>query len=275
MTAYFAVVCAISWSLFFAARTAGGAVGMLLFYLGVFTPGLVALAWAWWEQRAAGVRKLIAPLFHVNVPLRWYIFAIIYMPAAKLLTAVVYRGAYGDWPAFGNEPWILLPVVAVLATLTGGQAGEELGWRGHALPRLASRFGLRTASLIIGVVWAVWHLPLFFWFPQADTYHQSFPTYLVGVVALSVAMTWLYARTEGSLFLMMLMHSAINQSTGMVSSTVPGATNVFALSSSPAAWTTAGLLWLFATFALASMYRPRNSTSATNEPPSSATTPPP
>jgi membrane protease YdiL (CAAX protease family) len=259
LTLYFVLVCAISWTLYYVAATAGGAAGTLVFYLGVFTPGLVALAWAWSERRGAGVKSLIAPLFHVNVPLRWYVFAISYMAAAKVLTAMVFRGAYGYWPPFGSGPWLLLPVVIVLATLTFGQAGEELGWRGHALPRLASRFGLRAASIIVGFVWAVWHLPLFFWFPQADTYLQSFPTYTVGVVAMSVAMTWLYARTRGSLMLMMLMHSAINQSIGMVSSAVPGATDVFALSSSRVAWITAGLLWVFALFALVTMQKASDS----------------
>jgi membrane protease YdiL (CAAX protease family) len=250
---FFVLVCAISWTLFFAASTAGGPAATLVFYLGVFTPGLVAIAWAWSERRGAGVRALTAPLLHVNVPLRWYVFAMSYMAVVKLVTALVYRAAYGDWPPFGAGPWILLPFVIAITTLSFGQAGEEVGWRGHALPRLASHLGLRSASLIVGAAWALWHLPLFFWFPQADTYHQSFPTYAIGVVALSVAMAWLYQRAGGSLFVMMLMHSGINQSLAIVSSAVPGATNAFALSSSPTAWITTGVLWLFAAWALMTM----------------------
>jgi hypothetical protein len=131
MTVYFVLVCAVSWTCYFLARTADGAARTLVFYLGVFTPGLVALAWAWPEQRGAGLRALTARLFRVDVPLRWYIFAISYMAAAELLTAVIFRSFCGQWPRFGTEPWILLPMAMAISTLMGGQAGEELGWRGH------------------------------------------------------------------------------------------------------------------------------------------------
>lgn len=254
MLAYFVLTYAVTWTLYFAARgIEASALRAVVFYAGVFAPGILAIILtAWWEG-ATGVRALTARLLRVDVPARWYVFAVTYMAAAKLTTAVAYRGLYGTWPAFGSEPWYLLIAATFFSTLVGGQAGEELGWRGYALPRLAERMGLRSAGIVLGVVWAAWHLPLFFWFPNADTYGQSFPTYAVGVVAISIAMTWLYARTNGSLFLTMLMHSAVNQSIGIVSSAVPGARDVFALSPSPVAWITAGTLWVFAIYALARM----------------------
>jgi membrane protease YdiL (CAAX protease family) len=72
----------------------------------------------------------------------------------------------------------------------GGQVGEELGWRGYALPRLARRFGLGGASLVLGVLWAGWHLPLFYML-GGDTVGQSFPLFVCQVTALSVAIAWL------------------------------------------------------------------------------------
>jgi uncharacterized protein len=251
---YFALVCAITWSFYYLARgMQDSAARTIVFHLGVFTPGLLALILTAWQRRRPGLAELTSRLFRVDVSVRWYVFAVTYMAAAKLITALVFRGLYGDWPAFGSEPWFLIAAATVFSTLIGGQAGEEIGWRGYALPRLASRFGLRSASLLIGVVWALWHLPLFFWFPEAGTYGQSFPTYALGVIAISVAITWLYAHTNGSLFLAMLLHSAINQSIGIVSSAVPGATAVFAPSSSAVAWITVGVLWAFATYALVRM----------------------
>jgi CAAX protease family protein len=101
----------------------------------------------------------------------------------------------------------------LLSTLVGGQAGEEIGWRGYALPRLAARFGLGSASVLLGLVWAIWHLPLFL-VPEADTWGQSFPLYLLQVTALSVAIAWLFANTRSSLFPVMLMHAAVNQYEG-------------------------------------------------------------
>ena len=118
-----------------------------------------------------------------------------------------------------------------------------MGWRGYPPPRLAERFGLRGASLVLGVVWAAWRLPLSF-LTGADKTGQSFPLFLVEVPALSVAIAWLFARTGGSLLLTTLMQSATNQVAGLVPSTVPGATNVWAVSPSLPAWLTAALLWL-------------------------------
>jgi membrane protease YdiL (CAAX protease family) len=115
---------------------------------------------------------------------------------------------------------------ALFSTVIGGQAGEEIGWRGYALPRLAAPFGLARASIMLGMIWACWHLPLFF-LPQADTYGQSFPVYLLQVTALSVAIAWLYWRTNGSPLLTMLMHAAINNTKDIVPSLAMTGTNPF------------------------------------------------
>src|SRR5260370_37922863 len=103
----------------------------------------------------------------------------------------------GPWPRFGDAPRYLMIAATVFSTVWGGQAGEEIGWRGYALPRLAARFGLGGASILLGVLWAAWHLPFFF-MPEADLYGQSIPLYVLQVTALSVAMAWLYANTRGS-----------------------------------------------------------------------------
>ncbi len=71
------------------------------------------------------------------------------------------------------------------------QAGEEIGWRGYALPRLAARFGLARASLLLGTVWGCWHVPQFL-IRDADTYRQSFWLFVIGVMSLSVIIAWLW-----------------------------------------------------------------------------------
>lgn len=181
--------------------------------------------------------------------MRWYVFAVGYMAAIKLLVAIAHRVIYGTWPRFGDEAWYVIAAATVFSVVLGGQAGEEIGWRGYALPRLAARVGFARAGVFLGVIWAVWHLPIFF-IPGADKYGQSFPVYLLQVTALSVAITWLYTHTNGSLLLVMLMHSAVNQSKDIVPSAVIGATNPFALSTSPVAWLTVVLLWTFAGYFL-------------------------
>ena len=139
----------------------------------------------------------------------------------------------------------------VVDALPGGR-GDRLA-RLRA-PRLTERFGLPLASLLLGIVWAVWHLPQFF-IVEADTYGQSFPVFVIQVTALSIAMAWLYAGTNGSLLLVMLMHSAVNNAKDIVPSALSGGSSTFGLSASMVAWITVGLLWICALSFLTRMPR--------------------
>ena len=89
------------------------------------------------------------------------------------------------------------------------RASEEIGWRAYALPRLAKRFGFAKAGLILGPIWACWHLPLFL-IPGVGASGGSAPIFVLGVTALSVAFAWLYGNTNGSLVPVILLHSAID-----------------------------------------------------------------
>jgi len=173
-----------------------------------------------------------------------------YIAGIKLLAAVIIRQVSGAWPRFGDTPLYIIPVAILLSTPF--QAGEEIGWRGYALPRLASRFRLAPASVLLGVCWAFWHLPQFF-IPEADTYGQSFLVYGLEVTALSVALARLWARTRGSLLLPMILHAAVNNSKDIVPSAVSGASNSFALTGSVVGWTTVALLWACTAYFLVGM----------------------
>ncbi|HKC81443.1 MAG TPA: type II CAAX endopeptidase family protein [Gemmatimonadaceae bacterium] len=255
---FFVLTFAVTWSLWLAALAisrdgAAGyppaGVGTLLFYLGVFAPAFVATWLTHRQEGSNGVRTLLGRLVRVRAGLRWYAFALGYMAAIKLTSALIHRLVIGAWPRFGTEPILLMVAAILLSTLVFSQAGEELGWRGYALPRLGARIGLGAASLVIGVMWAVWHLPLFF-IPGIETTGQSFPLYALGVIALSVAIAWLYANTNGSLFLTMLMHSAINNTKDIVPTGARPPGNPFSLSASLMGWITAALLWICAAYLL-------------------------
>ena len=257
---FFSLTYAVTWTFFIAAAVVSGSVASgspalagvvgLLLLLGTFAPSVVAL---WLTARAdgrAGTYAMLRRLVEWRVGARWYVFAVGYMAAIKLAVALVHRVAIGAWPRFGQEAWYI--VMANIVITTVGQAGEEIGWRGYALPRLAARLGLAQASVLLGLIWACWHLPLFF-IPGIDQTGQSFPVYLLMVTALSVAIAWLYGHTNGSLLLAMLMHSAINQTTNIVPSAVTAATNPLALSNSLVAWLTLALLWIGAGYFLVRM----------------------
>lgn len=213
-------------------------VGGPVFLLGVFAPAIVALALTAYCEGRAGVARLLARIGRWQVGARFYLFAIGYMAATKLLAALIHRMAVGAWPAFGDTPLPLM--LGAILVSTWVQAGEEVGWRGYALPRLATHLGLGSASVLLGVVWGLWHLPLFF-LQGSGSDGQSFPIYLVHVTALSVAMSWLYWRAQGSLLLVMLMHASVNNTTGIVPAALPNAVNPMSLEGSLVAWATVGV----------------------------------
>jgi membrane protease YdiL (CAAX protease family) len=254
LIAFFAVTFAITWPCFLSVGHLSSVPRTLVLYLGIFAPAIVAIGLTALLSGGEGVGTLLRRLFRGDVGARWYLFAVGYMAAIKLTVALVFRVLTGAWPRFGTESWVVTVAATLASTLIGGQAGEEIGWRGFALPRLAERLGLPLASLLLGLIWALWHLPLFF-VAGADKHGQSFVVYAVQVVALCVAISWLYLRTGGSLLLTMLMHSAINQTKDIVPSITPGATSVFALRASPVAWLTALLLWVCAAWFLTRMAR--------------------
>src|SRR4051794_33822084 len=202
---FFVVTFAITWPCFSAVAmfSAGAAANFAVLrgpvlFLGIFAPSIVALSLT---ARAAGTESVLALLRRLvqgGAGARWYLFAVVYMAAVKLTVALLHRITLGAWPRFGDEAWYVMLAATIGSVIIGGQSGEEIGWRGFALPRLAARFGYGIGSIILGVIWALWHLPLFF-VREADTFGQSFVLYTLQVTAISVAIAWLYQRTNGSL----------------------------------------------------------------------------
>jgi membrane protease YdiL (CAAX protease family) len=179
-----------------------------------------------------------------------YVLAVSYIAVIEIAAAALHRLIAGTWPPFGPGSIALIPVS--IAFSTPFQAGEEIGWRGFALPRLADRFGLPIASLMLGLIWAIWHLPQFY-VAGADSYHQSFIVWAAQVVAMSVAFAWAYAKSGGSLLLVMLMHAAVNNSKDIVLSGASVPPGVFSVNAPLVAWLSLGLLWLTAAYFLVRM----------------------
>jgi membrane protease YdiL (CAAX protease family) len=250
---FFGLTFLASWALFAAAAAAeGNALRTALFLAGTIVPAVVAIALTLASEGRAGTRTLLSRILNAPAGARFYVFAVTYMAAVKLGVALAHRAMTGAWPSFGQTPLVVMMAAIVVSTPV--QAGEEVGWRGYALPRLAARFGLARASLALGVIWACWHVPFFF-IPGSGNAGQSFPVYLLAVTAISVAMAWLYWRTGGSLLLTMLMHAAVNNTAGIVASPPDATLRPFSLHTSITAWTTAALLWVGAVCFLVRMRR--------------------
>ena len=212
--------------------------------------GVVALLLTFRSEGTVGVKNLLRRTLMTDAPARLYVLAVSYIAVIEIAAAGLHRLVAGAWPPFGPGSLALIPIS--IAFSTPFQAGEEIGWRGFALPRLADRFGLRIASLVLGIIWAIWHLPQFY-IAGGDSYHHSFIVWSAQVVAMSVAIAWLYAKSGGSLLLVMVMHAAINNSKDIVLSGAPVPPGVFSLNAPLVAWLSLGLLWIAAAYFLMRM----------------------
>jgi uncharacterized protein len=215
LAAFFAVTFTITWGIglvlmlfpgVLGAADADAAVFHPLFVLAVAGPTLAALLLTGVTRGGAGLRQLLGMLFRWRFGLRWYVFLLVGIPLAGYALAQV----AGPEPALEiGSPGMLLAVLGIL--LITGPLGEELGWRGYALPRLLDRSSPLLASLVLGVIWGVWHLPAFFvaGLPQEGL---AIPVFLLMSLGLSVLATWVFLRTGRSVLAVVLFHYTVNLS---------------------------------------------------------------
>src|SRR3989441_3836521 len=152
---FFLFTFAIAWGAWAAAAalSAPRAAGLSVlrgpvFLFGVFAPAIAALALTARADGRAGAWTLLRHIGRWRVGVGWYLFAAGYMAATKLAVALIHRLATGAWPRFGETPWAMMAIALLVSTWV--QAGEEVGWRGYALPRLARHIGLAPASILLG-----------------------------------------------------------------------------------------------------------------------------
>jgi hypothetical protein len=183
--------------------------------LGAFGPTVAAFVLVAYANGLRGVRRLLGRAIQLDYPSLWLLVALI-VPLAVVGGALAVAVATGTTPTF---PWASQPVVLLIAfvwiLLLGGPVQEEFGWRGYLLDPLQERFTPLGGGLAVGLIWAVWHLPLFY-IPSATIYYQNpFLGFVVSITLLSVLMTWVYNSTNGSLLPMLLMHTSWNWAQGM------------------------------------------------------------
>jgi membrane protease YdiL (CAAX protease family) len=192
--------------------------------LGAFGPSMAALITTATYDGRAGFRTLPRRLLTWRVGLPWYLFVLCWPALHSLMKTALAVWLGGSVPDFARPPFshlyplppelsnanplLFLPFVFLQQTLIGSSMGEEIGWRGYALPRLGAYGNALRAGTILGIAWSVWHLPL--WLTRGHPAGEEFLGWtLLGIVADSVLFTWVHNNTEGSLLLPLLFHTSI------------------------------------------------------------------
>jgi len=205
---YFVLAYALSWACWIPpaiARTWLSFPYIVFAVAGVSIPSLLGIALTALVSGKTGLKELFGRLRRVRAPLIWYAVVLLLIPALLLAAAGI--------PALVGLATVTFAFSGVaVVSAVGSALLEELGWRGFALPRMQARRPAFTASLLLGVLWGVWHLPL--------RIAQGVPLTAAGLVlflftvllltAWTVLFTWVYNNTNGSLFLMVVLHAVID-----------------------------------------------------------------
>jgi CAAX protease family protein len=218
---YFILTYIISWS--FMIPVALSHRGLIswqapytLYYLASFGPMFAALIVTAITKGGEGVRLLLGRLVKWRVGFRYYAFAILgpigLFVFAMLLNRII-TGAWSDLRLLGEADYLpyLTPIGTLCVWLLTYGMGEETGWRGFALPNLQRNRSAASATLILAIFWACWHIPAFFF---RDTYTDlgifGFPVFAITILFSTMVFTWLYNSTDGSVLLVVLFHAFFN-----------------------------------------------------------------
>ena len=176
----------------------------------------VSLFMTWLTLGKNSMAALFRRFFIWRVQWKWYLVALLLFPALQFASIALASWLTGI-PVDYTNPMIrqvvplnvpsgvLVSLWIIFEILTNG---EEMGWRGYILPRLQARYNALVASLIVGVIWSVWHLPKFVGTGTGSG--RSFMWFTLFSLAAAILYTWLYNNSRGSLLLVTLFHAASN-----------------------------------------------------------------
>jgi membrane protease YdiL (CAAX protease family) len=187
----------------FVRNTMGPVWAIVLFIIGGFVPSLVAIFLTWKQEGMVGLHRLGRRLVQFNIGWRWYLVAllIVIMGTLGQLTIMRFLGQRFDGNLFLAQLGSALPLIIL------GPLSEEIGWRGYALDRLQTKWNALTSSLIIGLVWGLWHWPLFEMVGTSQ--HElaiPFAGFVGGVMTISILYTWLHNNTQSSIWMAIFFH---------------------------------------------------------------------
>lgn len=195
------------------------AIGFVLLLLGVMGPMVTGIGFTYLTRDKEGRRDYWKRVISFKrIPARWYLVIFLFVPVLNILAVlldVLTGGSGATWGEAAlnlvSNPLSIIPSILFASLIP---FIEELGWRGYVLDRLQEKRSALVSSLILGVVWSLWHLPLFF---VQGSYQAglgvgtlAFWLFFIGIVPLSLVFTWIYNNTGRSTLAVILFHSMVN-----------------------------------------------------------------
>lgn len=187
---------------------------LIFFFSGVYGPSISAIVTTFIFDGIEGVLNLLKKLFIWNVPLKNYLYIIILPTIFVIIGIGLYNIFIGDIGSFDLMAFVSIPAV-LWAGIYAGPLGEELGWRGFLLSELKKEQSNLKSAIIIGIIWFIWHIPLW-WAPFGTLVSGEsisflpIITYFLMLICLSIIITWLVINSKGSVFVALLFHLSIN-----------------------------------------------------------------
>src|SRR5215210_425071 len=182
--------------------------GLVLVILASNVPSAVAIVLTAVVLGRGALRKLLGRLLIWRVNPIWYL--VVFLGPVALTGCVVVLNTLMGGPALSlGMPLVGAAIFFAFSVVPGSALGEEIGWRGYALPRLQSRMSALSAALLIAPLWALWHLPLWLTGEPGRT-PTLYTGFLVSAFAMSIIFTWVYNSTGGSLLMIVLLHATVN-----------------------------------------------------------------
>jgi len=187
-------------------------------YLASFGPAMASVLVTAVITGSKGLRELWGRITRWRVGRMWVVFSIFSPLAMFAVSILVVRLVKGNWPdlrLLGQPNYLpYLGAGVVFLWLVSFGFGEEIGWRGFALPRLQKTMSVSKATLLLAVMWALWHMPAFLY---VDTLRQVgwiiLPGFLIGVLFAAVLFTWIYNGTNGSILYVAVWHALFDMFT--------------------------------------------------------------
>ncbi|NNH70601.1 CPBP family intramembrane metalloprotease [Nocardia uniformis] len=188
---------------------------MALLIVGGLGPAVAALICASTALGGEGIRAFLRNAFRWRAPWRFYGLATVGMTVMVLGTVPLHLALGARWDGEGAMKAVLalLPMFVLTFTLGGG-IDEELGWRAFALPRLQATLPPWAANVLLGLVWSLWHLPLW-WNPGVAQYDSNYAMYVVSTTGYAIVLGWLYNSTHGNTVVVIVAHTVTNVSYGL------------------------------------------------------------